>query len=153
MKKIKQVSILLITLLCACNSGEKDIPQAPNAQNNVFHIGEYTVYLNTSYTKDISNDIAIKYGIKKSDNRIMLNVSILKNQSRKSVEGAITIDVTNLLGQKKAVKEMKVVENDSVSYAFFSDISNLETLIYNLSISPEENYSKKIQYTNKFFID
>ncbi|MEC9416065.1 MAG: DUF4426 domain-containing protein [Pseudomonadota bacterium] len=153
MKKIKQVSILLITLLCACNSGEKDIPQAPNAQNNVFHIGEYTVYLNTSYTKDISNDIAIKYGIKKSDNRIMLNVSILKNQSRKSAEGAITIDVTNLLGQKKAVKEMKVVENDSVSYAFFSDISNQETLIYNLSISPEENYSKKIQYTNKFFID
>ena len=153
MKKIKQVSILLITLLCACNSGEKDIPQAPNAQNNVFHIGEYTVYLNTSYTKDISNDIAIKYGIKKSENRIMLNVSILNNQSRKSVEGAITIDVTNLLGQKKAVKEMKVVENDSVSYAFFSDISNLETLIYNLSISPEENYSKKIQYTNKFFID
>ena len=153
MKKIKQVSIILITLLCACNSGEKDIPQAPNAQNNVFHIGEYTVYLNTSYTKDISNDIAIKYGIKKSDNRIMLNVSILKNQSRKSVEGAITIDVTNLLGQKKAVKEMKVVENDSVSYAFFSDISNQETLIYNLSISPEENYSKKIQYTNKFFID
>jgi len=153
MKKIKQVSIILITLLCACNSGEKDIPQAPNAQNNVFHIGEYTVYLNTSYTKDISNDIAIKYGIKKSENRIMLNVSILNNQSRKSVEGAITIDVTNLLGQKKAVKEMKVVENDSVSYAFFSDISNLETLIYNLSISPEENYSKKIQYTNKFFID
>ncbi len=153
MKKIKQVSIILITLLCACNSGEKDIPQAPNAQNNVFHIGEYTVYLNTSYTKDISNDIAIKYGIKKSENRIMLNVSILNNQSRKSVEGAITIDVTNLLGQKKAVKEMKVVENDSVSYAFFSDISNLETLIYNLSISHEENYSKKIQYTNKFFID
>ena len=83
----------------------------------------------------------------------MLNVSILNNQSKKSVEGAITINVTNLLGQKKAVKEMKIVENDSVSYAFFSDISNQETLIYNLSISPEHKYSKKIQYINKFFIN
>jgi hypothetical protein len=153
MKRIKLVSILLITLLYACNSEKKEIPQAPNAQNNVFHVGEYAVYLNTNYTRDISNDIAIKYGIEKSENRIMLNVSILNNESKKSVEGAITINVTNLLGQKKAVKEMKVVENDSVSYAFFSDISNQETLIYNLIISPEHKYSKKIQYINKFFIN
>ena len=153
MKRIELVSILLITLLYACNSEKKEIPQAPNAQNNVFHVGEYTVYLNTSYTRDISNNIAIKYGIEKSENRIMLNVSILNSQSKQSVEGAITIDVTNLLGQKKAVKEMKVFENDSISYAFFSNISNQETLIYNLSISPEQKYSKEIQYTNKFFTD
>ena len=93
MKKIKLVSILLITLLYACNSEKKEIPQAPNAQNNVFHVSEYTVYLNTNYTTDISNDIAIKHGIEKSENRIMLNVSILNNESKKSVEGLSLIHI------------------------------------------------------------
>jgi len=153
MKKAKLVSILLIALLYACNNEKAEIPQAQNAQNNAFHIGEYTVYLNTSYTRDISNKIATKYGIEKSNNRIMLNVSILNNQSKKSVESDIIANATNLLGQKKALKEMKFIENNSVSYAFFSDISNQETLIYNLSISPEQKYSKEIQYTNKFFTD
>ena len=151
LKKIT-ASLILLTLL-SCGNEQQRIPQAPIAENNIFQFSEHTVYLSTNKTSDLSKDIAKKYNIEIKNNLAMLNVSIINKSNNKSVTANINITVKNLLGQIKKISTLAITENDFTSYVFISPISNQETLIYSLQVSPEEKYIKKIQYQKKFYTD
>ena len=50
-------------MLLSCGSEQQRIPQAPIAENSIFQFSEYTVYLSTNKTSDLSKNIAKKYNI------------------------------------------------------------------------------------------
>ena len=83
----------------------------------------------------------------------MLNASILKNSINKSVSANINIEVKNLLGQIKKTTKLVITENEFISYVFISAVSNQETLLYSIQVSPEDQYIEKIQYQKKFYIN
>ena len=144
---------LILLILCACGAEQQKIPQAQIAKQNAFQIGKHTVYLSTNKTNRLSEAMAIKYNIDRKQSLSMLNVSILRDSDNKSVTAKIDIDIKNLLGQNKKITAFTFIENSYISYAFISSISNQETLLYKLKVSPENKYIKNIQYREKFYID
>ena len=148
-KKLLIGSVVII--LCACGAEQQKITQAKIAKNNVFQLGNYTVYLSTSKTSDLSEGMAAKYNLERKQSLSMLNVSILRDSDKKSVAAKIDLEVKNLLGQNKKITASTIIENSYISYAFISSISNQETLLYKLKISPENKYMKDIQYSKKFY--
>lgn len=144
---------LILLILCACGAEQQKIPQAQIAKQNAFQIGKHTVYLSTNKTNRLSEAMAIKYNVDRKQSLSMLNVSILRDSDNKSVTAKIDIDIKNLLGQNKKITAFTFIENSYISYAFISSISNQETLLYKLKVSPENKYIKNIQYREKFYID
>ena len=144
---------LILLILCACGAEQQKIPQAQIAKQNAFQIGKHTVYLSTNKTNRLSEAMAIKYNIDRKQSLSMLNVSILRDSDNKSVTAKIDIDIKNLVGQNKKITALTFIENSYISYAFISSISNQETLLYKLKVSPENKYIKNIQYREKFYID
>jgi len=151
LKKI--ATSLILVMLLSCGSEQQRIPQAPIAKNSIFQFSEYTVYLSTNKTSDLSKNIAKKYNIERKNNLIMLNASILKNSINKSVSANINIEVKNLLGQIKKTTKLVITENEFISYVFISAVANQETLLYSIQVSPEDQYIEKIQYQKKFYIN
>ena len=144
---------LILLILCACGAEQQKIPQAQIAKQNAFQIGKHTVYLSTNKTNRLSEAMAIKYNVDRKQSLSMLNVSILRDSDNKSVTAKIDIDIKNLLGQNKKITALTFIENSYISYAFISSVSNQETLLYKLKVSPENKYIKNIQYREKFYID
>mgnify|MGYP001273651368 CR=1 FL=1 len=68
-----------------------------------------------------------------------------------SARGASTlykIRLDNLVtGQKKEIKILEIVENNSVSYAALTSVSNLETLNYDVKVTLIDGSSKNFKYT------
>ena len=149
----KLLAGLILLILCGCGAEQQKIPQAQIAKQNAFQIGKHTVYLSTNKTNDLSEAMAIKYNLDRKQSLSMLNVSILRDSDNKSVTAKIDIDIKNLLGQNKKITALTFIENSYISYAFISSISNQETLLYKLKVSPENKYMRNIQYREKFYID
>jgi hypothetical protein len=144
----KIATSLILGMLLSCGSEQQRVPQAPIAENSIFQFSEHTIYLSTNKTSDLSKNIAKKYNIERKNNLIMLNASILKNSINKSVSANINIEVKNLLGQIKKTTKLVITENE-----FISAVSNQETLLYSIQVSPEDQYIEKIQYQKKFYIN
>ena len=76
------------------------IPEAEIALDSSFAIGDdYTAYLSTNKTSDLSEEMAKKYSLERKENLAMLNISILRNSDWKSIDGIIEIRVKNLNNQ------------------------------------------------------
>ena len=136
-----------------CGGDTQKIPVAPIAENNMFFIEDHTVYLSTNHTINIPDIEAKKYSIQKDKNLVLLNISVIDNKNMVSAKVKIDVVASNLLGQNKEIKMLEIIENNSVSYAFLTSVSNLETLNYKIKVTLNEGNSKNLKYTHKFYTD
>lgn len=124
---------------------------------SVQRFGDYEVHFNALRTTQLTPEIAAEYGIVRSPNRAMLNVSILQRQGDGSTR-AVTADVDasaiNLTGQLKSVAVREIQEGTAIYYIGETAIIDAETLIFTVDVAPDGDAGPfKVRFQKQFFVD
>jgi len=148
------VTLIILTLLYGCGGPgeESTMPQAQPAAASDADIGDHVVHFSAQSTDLLSPEVARAYGIVRSKNRAMLTVSVIREGTTTSVPAVITVRTVNLAGQLKNVTMRKVPEQEAIYYIGETGIANRETLIFNISITPEgATEASDVSFTREFY--
>lgn len=150
------IALSLLGLVTACG-GPGDSASVPNAQpagaTNV-DIGNHVVHFSALATDQLPPDVAKAYGIVRSPERAMLNVSVLRQADNTAVPAEITVNVVNLTGQLKNVAMRQINEGDAIYYIGETRVANRETLVFDISVKPEGvNVASEVRFQRQFFTD
>lgn len=119
--------------------------------------GDYVVHFNAIGTDQLTPDVARNYGIVRSKNRAMLNVSILQkaeNSMGTPVTGSVSATAINLTGQLKNITLREIKEQDAVYYIGETGITDGETLIFTVDATPINEPSRfTVRFKKQFFVD
>jgi hypothetical protein len=153
----------IIGLLAACGptnqSADADgplvavLPGTESAKD----FGDYVVHFNALATDQLTPDVARQYGIVRSQNRAMLNVSILQKEEGtmgRPVTGSVSSSAINLTGQLKNITLREITEGDAVYYIGETGIANGETLIFTVDVTPINEPSRfTVRFKKQFFVN
>ncbi len=119
-------------------------------------IGDYTVHYSAFTTDQLTPDVAKLYKIQRSKNRVMVNISVLKNSENSKlgtpVKAHVLGTVKNLSEQLQDLDMREIVEEGAVYYIADSQFNNEETLRYNFNITPEgETTPLQISFEDTFY--
>lgn len=144
-------------ILAACGGGgdgEASAPPAQPADASHMDIGEHTVHFSALATDQLSAEIAKAYDIVRSKNRAMLNVSVLGRESGKAVPADVVVKTANLTGQAKTVTMRRINEGDAIYYIGITPVANRETLIFDISVTPEGSTNPhNVRFQRQFYTD
>lgn len=134
--------VLAAATLTAC--GDRPESRAMPAQelNETFReFGNYEVHFNALRTDTLTAEIARTYGIQRSRNRVMLNVTLLYKEAdhapRKPMNATVQVDAYNLNGQLKNLEMRRVSEGEAIYYIGETSISGSEILVFDIKVTPE----------------
>jgi hypothetical protein len=160
------VNVLGIALVMAlagtsgCNNAQQTASspaQPAQPSNESFQdFGKYEVHYNALRTDALTPEIARSYGIQRSSNRVMLNVTALRKQAdhapRQPIDAAVQVDAYNLNGQLKSLDMRRVSEGDAIYYIGEVSISGAEILVFDISVTPGgETTALKVKFKREFF--
>lgn len=131
-----------LTLLNGCTEKPEQRAMPAQALDETFKdFGNYEVHFNALRTDELGADIARIYGIQRSRNRVMLNVTVLRKEAehapRKPVEATVTADAYNLNGQLKDLQLRRVSEGEAIYYIGDVSIAGSEILVFDISVTPQ----------------
>jgi hypothetical protein len=138
--------------------GSRPVPKAQEitrASSETF--GDYIVHFNAQSTTMLPAEVARAFGIRRSGNRAMLNVTVLRRGSGEGdtpVEAEVAVRAINLLGQLKDVSMRELREGEAIYYIGEITVANEEIVTFNISVRPAgagASYEFKFQqqfYTN-----
>ncbi len=146
------LSILFLIIGCGRPGGNATVPQAQPASASDVDIGDHIVHFSAQSTDQLPPDVARAYGIVRSKNRAMLNVSVIKEGTTVAVPADITVRTVNLAGQLKNVTMRKIEEQEAIYYIGETAVANHETLVFNISITPEgATVASDVRFTREFY--
>lgn len=130
-----------LALLSGCTEQPEQRAMPAQPLDETFKdFGNYEVHYNALRTDELSADVARTYGIQRSANRVMLNVTVLQKEAehapRKPVEATITVDAYNLTGQLKDLELRRVSEGEAIYYIGDVSIAGSEILVFDISVVP-----------------
>lgn len=143
-------------LLAACGGADEsaEIPSAEPAEATNVDIGDFIVHFSAQSTDQLSPQVAQAYGIVRSKNRAMLNVTVLSEADNKAVPATITVKAANLTGQLKDITLRRINEQDAIYYIGEVAVANRETLIFDLGVTPEGMArASTVRFKRQFFTD
>mgnify|MGYP001821460927 CR=1 FL=1 len=98
------IALSILALLAACGGGDStSVPRAEPAGASSADIGDHVVHFNALSTDQLPPDIASAYGIKRSKNNAMLNVSVIRKSDNAPVPAKVDVKTQNLTGQLKNI--------------------------------------------------
>ncbi len=149
------VVLATISLLAACGGGgDRTVPEAEPAGSTSAVIGDHEVHFNAQSTDQLSPQVARAYKIVRSKNRAILTISVLKLESKESVLAEVSVKTVNLTGQLKNVIMRKINEGESIYYIGETPVANRETLIFELSVTPEGvEEPSPLRFKRQFYSD
>ena len=124
---------------------------------NSTKVDGYTIHHNIITTDFLSDDVARSYGIIRSKNRAMLNVSVIKDKEGTTgtpVSASVKANMTNIYGQQRGLNLREIHEADAIYYIGTFLVRNGETLNFHLDVKPEgeSKYSPAV-FSEEFFVD
>jgi len=145
-KKILLLMMLMMTpALFAMENGEQSL-----------QVGPYKVYYNSFNTSFLSPDIAKQYGIKRTSNSGLVNISIKKFDGENSVPVAIKLSgyFKNLLSQTQELNFRMIQEKEAIYYLADFTFSDQDRLSFTIQLDLDEKYQEQtLQFTNQFYFD
>lgn len=108
-----------------------------NASSRDF--GDYVLHFTALPTNVLTPEIASSYGITRSANRVLLNVSILKKTEGTTdvpVAGKVNASAVNLNGQAKNLSVREIREGEAIYYVGDVAISGEEALVFSVEAQP-----------------
>ncbi len=147
--------MIFFVTACGGPSDSADVPQAKIAGPTSFILDNHILYFSAQPTKRLNPAISEKYRIKRSNNRAMFNLSVIRKLDGISVSADITIKATNMTGQLKSTHIRKIKEVDNtILYIGDVNISNREVIIFNINVKPDgENKNFIVKFERQFYID
>ena len=150
------IALALFGFIAACG-GSGDSPEVPTAEpagESMKDIGDHIVHFSAQSTDALSPDVARAYNIVRSKNRAMLTVSVLRKSDNKSAPAEVTVKTVNLTGQLKNVAMRRIDEQDAVYYIGETPVAHRETLIFDITVTPEGAAgSSEVRFKREFFTD
>lgn len=150
------VALAMFGLMSACGGpGESaDVPDAQPAGATSVDIGDYIVHFSAQSTDQLPPEVARAYDIVRSKNRAMLNVSVLRESDNSPVPAVVTVKTVNLTGQLKNITMRQIDEQEAIYYIGEVAVANRETLVFDISITPEGvNTASDVRFKRQFFTD
>ncbi len=150
------MALLLLGVVSACGGpGENAaVPEAQPAGATMVNIGSHVIHFSAQTTDQLQPEIARAYDIVRSKNRAMLNVSVLRASDSQSVTADVTVKTVNLTGQAKNITMRRINEQEAIYYIGEVPIANRETLIFDISVTPEgEDSSSMVRFKRQFYTD
>lgn len=137
------------------NAGQQTVAPAMPSDQTFKEQGDYEVHFNALRTDTLTPEIARAYGIQRSSNRVMLNVTILHKEAeqapRKPVDGEVKVDAYNLNGQLKNLEMRRVSEGDAIYYIGEVSIAGTEILVFDISVTPAgESMPIEVKFKRQF---
>jgi hypothetical protein len=150
------IALSLSVFIAACGGGG-DAPTVPTAEpagESMKDIGDHVVHFNAQSTDELSPEIARAYNIVRSKNRAMLTVSVVREADNASVPAKVTVKTVNLTGQLKNIAMREIEEQDAVYYVGETPVANRETLIFDITVTPEGTAGPaEVRFKREFFTD
>ncbi len=147
---MSRIIVALITTLVMIGG-----PAANAEQSKSF--GDYTIHYAAFTTDMLSPEVARLYKIRRSKNRAILNVSVLKKvlgTTGQPVPAQVQATATNLNRQLKTLNTRELSSNGALYYIAETSVSNEETLNFELSIIPEgESVALSFSFQQQFFTE
>ena len=156
LNKTTFTALSLSLIIAACGGGGEapTVPTAEPAGESMKDIGDHAVHFNAQLTDELSPDIARAYNIVRSKNRAMLTVSVVRDADNASVPAKVTVKTVNLTGQLKNVAMRPIEEQDAIYYIGETAVANRETLIFDISVTPEGAAgSSEVRFKREFYTD
>ena len=157
------LSLGIVAALTACGEPQQGAASATGevavlpGTETFKDFGDYTVHFNALVTEQLSPEIAREYGIVRSESRIMLNVSILRKQQSgmgMPVSGAVSASAINLNGQLRGMAMREIREGEAIYYIGELAITDAETLIFTVDVTPSNEASRfTVRFKKQFFVD
>ncbi len=124
---------------------------------NSTKVDGYTIHHNIITTDFLSDDVARSYGITRSKNRALLNVSVIKDKESSTgtpVSANIQANMTNIYGQQSSLNLREIREEKAIYYIGTFLVRNGESLNFHLDVKPEgESKYSPAAFSEEFFID
>ncbi|MEE8342690.1 MAG: DUF4426 domain-containing protein [Gammaproteobacteria bacterium] len=140
--------VLLTALICVL------LPLAVSAVNSQ-DFGEHVVHFNALITNTLPPSVTRQYGITRSQNRAMLNVTVLKKvmgMSGEPVHASIKASAVNLTGQRKHWTLRKIEEGNAIYYIAEFRVANEETLDFDIRVQPEGlTRTLRVRFRRQFY--
>ncbi len=128
-------------------------PSEPTSRD----IGEFQLHYNAIRTDVLTPEVARAYGIERSANRVMLNVSLLHKNAdgtTSPADGTVTATAYNLTGQTKDLTMRRITEGSSVYFIGEVGISGNEILVFDITaVPPGQNTKYTVQFKREFYAD
>ena len=130
------------------------ISASASAENSkVF--GDYVVHYNAFRSDTLSPEIAKAYELTRRNNRIIVNITVLKKvmgTTGKPVPATIAGNASNLTGQLKTLEFREIKEDTAIYYIAELKVSDGEFLKFKLNITPEgEEGPARLLFSKRFF--
>jgi hypothetical protein len=155
--RMLSVSIALVaSALVGCGPQTPSPPQPAQPIAETFReFQNYEVHFNALRTDTLPAEVAKSYGIQRSGNRVMLNVTVLRKtgeqQPRHPVESAVNVDAYNLTGQLKGMEMRRISEGEAIYYIGEANISGNEILVFDITVTPTgENTPLNVKFKREF---
>jgi len=117
--------------------------------------GDYVVHYNAFRSDTLSPEIAKAYNLTRRNNRIIINITVLKkvlDTTGKPVPATVTGNASNLTGQLKNLEFREIKEGTAIYYIAEQKVSDGEFLKFKLNITPEgEEGPARLQFSKRFF--
>ena len=119
---------------------------------------DYIVHYNALSSSLIKPEVAKAYGIRRSDSRALINISVLKNsedQPATAVKATVTSSARNLTGQTRIVEMREINDGDGAVY-YIGELSvrNMEMFDFTVLVTPEgQNKPFNVQFRQQFYTE
>jgi hypothetical protein len=137
------LAFLVIAGMLACKA---------QAEQSV-EVDGYVIHYNALSTDFLSPQVAKLYGITRSSNRGMLNVTVLKKHmglESLPVKAKVSASAVNLSSQTKTLAPREVMDAGAIYYIAEFPVADKETLEFKLQVTPEDGASHNVEFTQQF---
>ena len=145
-----RIAIVLITLLLLTTGLTVNAEQSRT-------FGDYTIHYAAFTTDLLSPEVARLYKIRRSKNRAIINISVLKKvmgTTGQPVKAQVEASATNLNRQMKSLTTRELSSNGAIYYIAETAVNNEETLNFDLNIIPEgETVALSFSFRQQFFTE
>lgn len=122
-------------------------------ESNSRAFGDHVVHFNAQPTTMLTPEVARAFGIRRGDNRAMLNITVLHGPLPGTpVRADVVVTASNLLGQGKDIKMRELREGDAIYYIGEFRIANEEIVNFKVNVRPEGvGQSYELSFRQQFF--
>lgn len=119
--------------------------------------GEYVVHYNALSASLLSPSVAQAYDIQRSNNRAVLNITILKQNGENDgtpTHAQVTASAINLTGQRRDITMREVQESDAIYYIGEFRVHHLETYDFTIDVTPDgKSAPYKVEFRQQFYTE
>ena len=119
--------------------------------------GDYVVHFNSLATDMLNPQIARQYRITRSQNRGMINITVLKKvlgSPGQPVHASVTASAMNLAGQERKIRMREIRDGRAIYYIGEFGVAHEETLKFSVRARPQGTAEYlEVQFSQDFYTD